>query len=165
MKLMEMWAVIDGRGNFIREMERVEVRRAGMEDISELAVLMGELGYPATEEQMKSRLSNLEKLPGLYNLVADFEGEVVGMIGFHTGYLYTADSMYARVIALVVHSDHRSKGIGKLLLSKAEEALKTLGVSGIALNNGNRSEREAAHGFYERLGFKKKSTGFVKKLI
>jgi GNAT superfamily N-acetyltransferase len=145
-------------------MGRSDVRQAVMEDISELANLMGQLGYPATEEQMKSRLDNLEKLPGHYTLVGDFEGKVVGMIGFHTGYLYTNDSMYARIIALVVHSDYRSKGIGRLLLSRAEEESKALGVSGIALNSGNRSEREAAHAFYERLGFEKKSTGFVKKL-
>jgi GNAT superfamily N-acetyltransferase len=68
------------------------------------------------------------------------------------------------VIALVVDANERSKGIGRLLLAKAEDKAKKLGASGIGLNSGYRQEREKAHSFYIRMGYVKKSIGFVKSL-
>lgn len=140
----------------------MEIRKATSQDISELALLMEELGYPTTIEQMKIRFNNIEATPNHYTLVAVYEGAVAGMIGFHTGVLYNDDGIYARVIALVVDSNYRSKGIGKLLLTEAEKYAKNLGATGIGLNSGNRSERERAHRFYKNMGYMAKSTGFVK---
>lgn len=142
----------------------MEIRKATSQDIDKLASLMGELGYPTTREQMHIRFHNIEAAPDHYTLVADYEGEIVGMIGFHTGFSYNDDGIYARIIALVVDSNYRSKGIGKLLLTEAENCARNLGATGIGLNSGNRSERERAHQFYKDRGYSAKSTGFVKSL-
>lgn len=143
----------------------MEIRKATSNDIPELASLMGQLGYPTSVEQMKMRFNNIESIPNHYTLVAGYDDKVVGMIGFHTGFLYNNDGVYARVIALIVDSNYRNKGIGKLLLTEAEKVAKNLGTSGIGLNSGNRSERDTAHQFYERMGYSAKSTGFVKSLV
>jgi len=143
----------------------MEIRKAASEDIKELASLMGELGYPTTLEQMKVRFHNIEGASDHYTLVAGYKGRIVGMIGFHTGFLYSEDGIYVRIIALVVDSSVRSKGIGKLLLAEAENYARKLGANGIVLNSGNRSEREHAHQFYKNMGYSAKSTGFVKSLL
>ncbi|WP_241674670.1 GNAT family N-acetyltransferase [Paenibacillus luteus] len=66
---------------------------------------------------------------------------------------------------MVVHSDSRGKGIGKQLLSEAEYWAMNQGAISTSLNSGNRSEREAAHLFYQRFEFTPKSTGFIKIIV
>lgn len=143
----------------------MEIRKATSKDVNDLASLMEQLGYPTSLEQMKIRFNNIEDTPNHYTLLASYEGIVVGMIGFHTGVLYNKDGIYARIIAFIVASNYRNKGIGTLLLSEAERCAKNLGADGIGLNSGNRSERDNAHQFYENNGYSAKSTGFVKSLI
>lgn len=138
------------------------IRRASSKDINDLTSLMEQLGYPTSVEQMRVRF---EETPNHYTLVAEYDGKVVGMIGFHTGVLYNSDGIYARVIAFVVDSNYRNKGIGRRLLSEAEKYAKNLDADGIGLNSGNRAERENAHQFYKKMGYCVKSTGFVKRLF
>lgn len=138
------------------------IRRASSKDINDLTSLMEQLGYPTSVEQMRVRF---EETPNHYTLVAEYDGKVVGMIGFHTGVLYNSDGIYARVIAFVVDSNYRNKGIGLRLLSEAEKYAKNLGADGIGLNSGKRAEREYAHQFYKKMGYCVKSTGFVKRLF
>ncbi len=88
------------------------IRSAQMKDYENLTVLMGFLGYPATAEQMQARLERIVEKEDHYTLVSEMDGRMVGMIGFHTGYLYTQDEMYARVIALVVDPAIRNKSAG-----------------------------------------------------
>ncbi|WP_226529585.1 GNAT family N-acetyltransferase [Metabacillus niabensis] len=73
--------------------------------------------------------------------------------------------MYARLIAFVVDSNYRSKGIGRLVLTEAERYAKGLGADGIGLYSGNRAEREDAPQFYKKMGYSAKSTGFVRRLF
>ncbi|WP_368658559.1 GNAT family N-acetyltransferase [Metabacillus halosaccharovorans] len=141
------------------------IRRASSKDINDLTSLMEQLGYPTSVEQMRVRFKLIEETPNHYTLVAEYDGKVVGMIGFHTGVLYNSDGIYARVIAFVVDSNYRNKGIGRLLLSDAERYAKDLGADGIGLNSGNRAERENAHQFYKKMGYSAKNTGFVKRLF
>ncbi|WP_341357446.1 GNAT family N-acetyltransferase [Rossellomorea sp. y25] len=143
----------------------MEIRKANSNDINELASLMEQLGYKTSIEQMSVRYKNIEATQNHYTLVASCEGKVVGMVGFHTVVLYNTDGIYARVIAFVVDSNYRGKGIGRLLLTEAEIFAKNLGADGIALNSGNRTERKKAHQFYENMGYAAKSTGFTKSLI
>jgi GNAT superfamily N-acetyltransferase len=86
------------------------------------------------------------------------------MIGLCTGILYNKDGLYARIIAFVVDSNYRNKGIGKLLIKEAERWARNQGADSIALNSGNRPERKDAHQFYKRMGYVEKSIGFAKSL-
>ncbi|TYS65018.1 GNAT family N-acetyltransferase [Bacillus infantis] len=142
----------------------MEIREARYEDIPELTELAEQLGYPVSIERMADRFKKIQTLADHYTLAAVSEDRLMGMIGFHTGYLYTQDSLYARVTALVIHKDFRGSGIGKMLLAKMEEMAVKLGAVGIVLNSGNREEREIAHQFYSSAGYAAKSTGYVKSL-
>lgn len=77
---------------------------------------------------------------------------------------YEFDGIYVRLLAFVVKSNQREKGVGKMLLNACEKWAIKEGAKTIALNSGNRQEREVAHLFYKRNGFEGKSTGFIKKL-
>jgi GNAT superfamily N-acetyltransferase len=144
---------------------KVEIRKATVNDIKEITKLMGHLGYPTTIEKMKTRFSNIESSPDYHTLLASYDDKIVGMIGLVKGYYYELDGLYVRIVALVVDSNHRNKGIGKLLLEEAESWAKKIGATGIGLNSGNRPERINAHKFYKNSGYVEKSVGFAKNLI
>ncbi|MHB0882403.1 GNAT family N-acetyltransferase [Paenibacillus sp. SEL1] len=142
----------------------MKIRTAHHEDIPALAYLMEELGYPTTVEDMKMRYDRIASDPNYHTLVAEDEGEVVGMVGLHADIFYERNEKYARIVVFVMDSKHRNKGIGKALNEEAEAWAKENGVVAIALNSGNRSERQDAHHFYRRLGYEATSTGFVKRI-
>ncbi|MCS0788939.1 GNAT family N-acetyltransferase [Cytobacillus firmus] len=143
---------------------KIHIRKTAIEDIPKLARLMGDLGYPVSQEQMETRLNNICSHPDYCTLVACLKDKVIGMAGFHTGLLYNTDCIHIRVIALVTDSDYRGIGAGKKLMLAVEDFAEQLGAAGIILNSGNRPEREDAHHFYLSLGYQAKSTGFVKTL-
>ncbi|PWA12267.1 GNAT family N-acetyltransferase [Pueribacillus theae] len=142
----------------------MKIRKATINDIPELASLMTQLGYPTSVEKMEIRFNNIESNPSYHTIVADIGGKVVGMAGLCTGMFYEYDGSYIRIVAFVVDSNYRRKGLGKKLI-EAENWARKQGASVIVLNSGNREERNNAHQFYLNLGFKDKSTGFVKSLL
>ncbi|WP_231514870.1 GNAT family N-acetyltransferase [Oceanobacillus salinisoli] len=140
------------------------IRKAIREDVSQLSVLMGELGYPTTIDEMEHRFSKINS-NSLYNTqVAEKDGVIVGMIGMMLGFHYEKNENYVRIVALVVNSKYRRQGIGERLIEKVEEWAKEQGANRIVLNSGNRNERNDAHQFYIRQGFEGKATGFYKAL-
>lgn len=140
----------------------MEIRKAEEIDIPELALLMEQLGYPTTEESMRTRWINIAASPNYYTLVASEEGKVVGVIGLMKGFYYEMDGSYVRIVAFVVDSASRGKGVGKKLIEEAENWAKEVGASGVGLNSGNRPERYSAHIFYKKMGYIEKSIGFSK---
>ncbi|WP_400241525.1 GNAT family N-acetyltransferase [Niallia sp. JL1B1071] len=113
---------------------------------------------------MRIRLNAIEVSPNHNTLVTCYEKKVVGMSGFHIDVLYNKDGIYARIIAFVVDSNYRNRGIGTLLLNEVESTVKNIGVDGIGLISGNCPERANAHQFYKKMGYKAVSTGFSKSL-
>src|SRR5699024_2552303 len=66
----------------------IVIREAVQKDVSQLAGLMGELGYSTTTEVMESRFSKICS-HSLYNTqVAEMNGVIVGMIGMMLGFHY-----------------------------------------------------------------------------
>lgn len=142
----------------------MEVREATVDDIKELTALMEHLGYPTTIDNMKKRFSNIRQNTYYHTLLASYEDKVVGMIGLFKGYYYEMDGSYVRIVALVVDSNYRNKGIGNKLVEEAECWARKIGANGIGLNSGNRPERINAHKFYRNRGYTEKSVGFTKSL-
>jgi GNAT superfamily N-acetyltransferase len=124
-----------------------------------------QLGYPTSVEQMRIRFSNIQSNPSYHTLVAEYDGKVVGMVGLCIGVFYELDGSYVRIVAFVVDSNYRGKGIGKNLIQEAESWARRQGAIGIGINSGNRAERLIAHKFYMNLGYEEKSIGFAKNLI
>jgi len=71
---------------------------------------------------------------------------------------------YVRILAFVVDSNYRSKGIGKKLLEEAENWARWIGALCKGLNSGKRPERLIAHNINKNMGYVEKSIGFAKSL-
>ncbi|PRX78908.1 putative N-acetyltransferase YhbS [Bacillus sp. V-88] len=145
-------------------MREMEIRKVTQSDVKELAILMNQLGYPTSLNEMKLRMAQIDSTPDYLTLVAEVKGKVAGMVGLTKGYYYEMDGCYVRIVALVVNSAFRNMGIGHELVSEAERWARHIGAKGIGLNSGNREERLKAHAFYRRRGYVAKSTGFAKNL-
>jgi GNAT superfamily N-acetyltransferase len=143
----------------------MKIRKATINDIPRLVILMEQLGYPTSLEQMELRFNAIAAHPNYYTLVAELEGKVVGMAGLCTSLFYEYDGSYVQIVAFVVDSNYRRKGIGEKLIHQAERWAREQGAIAIGLNSGNREERKGAHQFYHNMGYKDKSIGFAKNLV
>lgn len=138
------------------------IRQATEDDLTDLIYLMKELGYPTTLEKLKLRYRPLFASENDYILVAESDGKVIGMAGCHTTLFYEYDGLYLRLAAFVIDSAYRSQGIGRTLLESVENLARDLGANAVILNSGNKEERKGAHLYYTSMGYRAKSTGFVK---
>src|SRR3712207_8120134 len=64
-------------------MDEVRIRAAAKGDVVVLAKLMTELGYPTSTEAMSRRLEEISADPSYRALVAERDGQVLGMVGLH----------------------------------------------------------------------------------
>lgn len=140
------------------------LRLAEQTDIPALSVLMNELGYYTTEEEMEVRFLAIQSHPDYKTIVATIENQVAGMIGLSKNYSYEQNGIYVRVLALVTAHEFRQQGIGKTLMEAAENWAVEIGADTVLLNSGNREERAVAKTFYLGIGYEIKSSGFRKKL-
>jgi GNAT superfamily N-acetyltransferase len=143
----------------------ITIRKATAEDIDVIAILMHDLSYPATSDEVRVRFESISRHDDYKTLLAVAEdGQVAGMIGMSKNYFYEHNGTYIRVLVLVVSKDHRNEGVGKRLMVEADNWAAETGANTIVINSGNREDRKNAHVFYKGLGYEIKSSGFVKKL-
>lgn len=140
------------------------IRDFKFDDIGEVAVLMGELGYPTSVEAMRKRMETLMTLPDYHTFVAELDGKAVGMIGVCKRVQYESDDVSAQIIALVTDSQYRGMGIGQALVQMAETWALEAGAPMTSLTSGIKPQRTVAHEFYKNLGYTITGYRFVKKL-
>src|SRR5258705_13959629 len=111
---------------------KLEVRPAESRDVTAVARLAGELGYPSTAEQVKDRLAYLEGDPRHAAFVAAVtEDEVIGWI--HLSEVYSlASGPHAEITNLVVGSRFRVAGTRPLLGERGELGAREQGLAGLA---------------------------------
>jgi GNAT superfamily N-acetyltransferase len=143
----------------------VSIRDAVPGDIAALTVLINELGYPTSTDEMRARFDLIYGHPDYKTIVAVINGEIVGMAGLCKGLFYEMNGMYMRILALVVKDTNQDMGIGKLLISASETWAAAEGLKAVFINCGNRPEREKAHEFYRGHGYVVKSSGYFKLLV
>jgi GNAT superfamily N-acetyltransferase len=117
--------------------------------------------YPnLTVEKYESYLR--EMVPHNYKQLAVFEDDIcVGVTGFWTAMkLWTGK--YIEIDNFIVHSDHRAKGIGKMMTDYIDAKAKSEGCTAIVLDafTGNFT----AHRFYYNQGYVPKGFHFLKIL-
>jgi len=129
----------------------LKIRRAKSADAPQLAVLAGQLGYPATAAQMRERLRGIQPASQNAVLVADSTKDgVVGWLHVSKEPLLESD-MRAEVNGLVVAEGQRSLGAGAHLLAAAEDWARQHGCKSMSVRSN--VIRERAHKFYERHGY------------
>lgn len=128
----------------------IDIRDARLEDSTQLAELSGQLGYPSTAEQIRQRLKAIADFPESAIFVAASGNQVAGFVGVQVLHTLEADQR-VEVTALVVLEEFRSRGVGKLLMARAEEWARSQRCTIIGLRSN--VIRERAHSFYQRLGY------------
>ncbi|HKF78003.1 MAG TPA: GNAT family N-acetyltransferase, partial [Candidatus Dormibacteraeota bacterium] len=103
-----------------------------------MAGLLGELGYPATPERVRDRLGR----PGERLLLAELDGQPVGLLSLTVLHHVTHARPLARVVAMVVRARARRGGVGRALMERAEALARAAGCEGVELTSANSPERE-----------------------
>jgi predicted N-acetyltransferase YhbS len=139
----------------------VIVREAQPGDAEQLIGLMEMLGHGMESPEVRRGIEELgaNDLP---QLVAVEDGKVVGLCGLHRMTAIHRSQPVGRVTILIVATESRGKGVGRQLMSAAEDRLRAAGCGMIEVTSNNRLV--AAHEFYEHLGYDSTSKRFAKKL-
>jgi GNAT superfamily N-acetyltransferase len=136
----------------------IHIREITPLDASEAALLSGELGYPVAPDVMRRRIEFLMRQPDHVIFVASFPEGIAGWISVAITHHLCVESR-AEITALVVSSGLRSRGIGRRLVTRAEEWALSRGLNEMLVRS--RVSREGAHRFYLREGYERTKTSAV----
>lgn len=126
------------------------IRPATTGDLTSLAELSIQLGYPTTTEETGRRLLQLQQRDDHAIFVAEVSGRVVGWIHVHMSLSLVVDQR-AEIGGLVVDERMRGKAIGGTLVKAAEQWSLANGCPLLRVRSN--AVRSDAHGFYEKLGY------------
>jgi GNAT superfamily N-acetyltransferase len=137
--------------------------RSGVEgDLEQLFVLYSQLGQPdnpLTRERLHETWQRLIAAHGFELFVAERDGHLLGTFLFA---VLEALGARCRPVAIVedvvVDEAERGTGIGRAMMHFAMERATAAGCYKLMLSSNR--EREAAHRFYEELGFEKHGYSF-----
>ena len=141
---------------------RAAIRDARPQDAEALSRLVGQLGYPTSADAIARRLERLHSSDADRVVVAELDGEVVGLAALHTSLSIEYDEPAAKLSAIVVDERHRRLGIGEALIAEMEAEARRRECCLIFLTTAER--REEAHAFYRGLGFAETGRRFAKRL-
>ncbi|AYG60753.1 GNAT family N-acetyltransferase [Rhizobium jaguaris] len=140
----------------------IEIKVATGADVVALARLMAELGYPTSPGEMAARLERLSGREEYATFVADENGSLAGMIGLSLSPTLYRDDLDGAIVALVVSSNFRGRGIGGLLIDHGERWLYDRGARLVTVKPSAR--RDDAHRLYKRCGYEHTGLRFTKVL-
>ncbi|HEX5398802.1 MAG TPA: GNAT family N-acetyltransferase [Verrucomicrobiae bacterium] len=130
-------------------MARHTIRRACESDCAGMARLATQLGYPASEDDLKLRLQHLLGSSNDLVFVAESDGAVVGWIHGFLSQPLESDRR-VEIGGLVVDEKFHRQGIGWELVRRVEQWAIGLGITELVVRC--RTTRQEAHQFYQSLG-------------
>jgi GNAT superfamily N-acetyltransferase len=129
----------------------ITVRQATIDDAERLSELSTQLGYPASRKDVERRLKLIARSPeNVVYVAALADRRVVGWLHAYVRRLVESDPT-ADIGGLVVDEGCRRSGAGRLLMQHAEQWARERGCKAVTLRSN--VLREAAHGFYQSLGY------------
>lgn len=137
----------------------VTLRQAQLADASQMARLAGDLGYLMSPKDMEQRLEGLlSDSRHSISVASDASGRLLGWMQVeHRTSLEGGER--AEIMGLVVDPAARRHGIGRKLVAEAERWASARGLRELAVRSN--AARDAAHPFYEELGYGRKKTQHV----
>jgi len=136
----------------------ITIRSARPSDAEAIAELTKQLGYSAEPAAVVSRLSRLLARSDQQLLVADHDGRAIGWIHMVVTEYIESDA-FVVIGGLAVDREYRMQGIGRRLLTRAEEWAAQHGCALVRLSSN--AKRVEAHGFYERAGYTNLKTQYA----
>ena len=146
----------------MRFLDTGKIRKATLEDASDISVLLGHLGYPNDAVSVHRRLEAILSRDDYFVAVAESKRDLAGLVSACWGLYLEYDGRWGRITSLVVAEDCRRQGIGTLLIDQAESWLRSRQARTCIVNS--RQQRADAHRFYERRGYQVTGFRFVKSL-
>jgi GNAT superfamily N-acetyltransferase len=143
-------------------MPALRIRAMAPADAPRVAALLGQLGYPSEAKSVPARLLRMAGERLTVAVVAESGGQVTGLAAGQISWAIHADEAQAWLMALVVDEQARDSGIGRALVAHVEAWTKAQGAHKISLPTATR--REAAHQFYEHLGYVKTGYRYTRNL-
>ena len=136
----------------------IALRNAELRDFTAVRRLIGQLGYAPDEAEFRRRFDAVLAAAGHRVIVAEEGSAVVGVL--HVFERPALDKGCEAVVqALVVDDAARSRGVGELLMREAEAWAAGRGLAATSLYT--RTDRDRAHAFYERIGYRLKGTSHL----
>jgi len=135
-----------------------ELREARLGDAVEIARLSAELGYPASADEVSTRLTALLDDPVHRISVVELDGVLLGWIAVE-GRMTLESGERAEIVGLVVSAQARRQGVGRMLTDDAEQWARSLGFASLVVRSN--VLRDASHAFYRRQGYAHRKTQHV----
>lgn len=135
-----------------------QVRDARVGDAVAMAALSAQLGYPLDPVTMAGRLQQMLIEPRFRVRVVELGPRVAGWAAAERRLTLEGGERF-ELAALVVEASARSRGLGRCLLGDIEAWVR--GYRGQALMLRSNAARERAHAFYERAGYRQRSSQHV----
>ena len=139
----------------------LSIRDARLDDSPQLARLLDQLGYPTDEAAVAARLERLA-IVGDRVFVAQSGERIVGLAHLQASPGIERDRPAGKLGALVVDESCRGQGVGRALVQAVESDARLRGCEVLVLTT--RETRDAAHAFYERIGFEQTGRRYSRTL-
>jgi GNAT superfamily N-acetyltransferase len=140
----------------------IALRPATLADAGRIAALFTDEGYPVGGSAIEARLGWFGSVDSTV-IVADREGEILGFIALHVVPRFEHDESIVRVVALVVDSSVRGRGIGGALMAEAERFGQAHESAFVEVTAGH--HRPDARHLYESLGYDASLTAYLRKRL
>ena len=144
------------------ETAEIVLRPAAAADAEAIAALLTDEGYPAGPSDIVGRLERFASEHSRV-LVAEYEGETLGFIAYHALPRFEHDDRIVRVLALVVDSGARERGVGHQLMRECERAARDLDAAFVEVTSGH--HRAEARQLFESLGYDATVTTYLRKKV
>jgi GNAT superfamily N-acetyltransferase len=139
----------------------VIVRAPRDSDAGAIAPLLGQLGYPSTPQQVATQLQALRgDEPASVMWVAELDGAVVGVATARAFPGIHIPDPVAWLTVLVVDESVRGRGVGRRLVTEAEQWARARGAKRLSLTSA--VHRKEAHQFYINLGYQQTGVRLAK---
>lgn len=126
------------------------IREATIEDAFAICnISCADLGYDCSCEFVSTRISNLDK--GREKVFVAEVNEIVAVYIHAEKYQTLYFEPMINILGLAVSSEFRRRGIGRMLLKRAERWANEVGIHKIRLNSG--ASRKETHSFYRAMGY------------
>jgi GNAT superfamily N-acetyltransferase len=145
-------------------MEKVMIRALGTDDAEAVAELSVSLGYPASADEIRSRMAAFAGQNDRMALAATWQDRVVGWIEASVERHLQSEPVVV-IGGLVVRDDMRGKRSGQQLCQAVEQWAAQIGITKVRVRS--QQKRADAHRFYLRDGYEqvKISAVFEKHLM
>ena len=141
---------------------KITIRAAELSDAADIALLLGQLGYPTEVTEASRRLQEVSATDADEILVVESGREVTAMASLHFMAYFHRGERLCKIVAFVVKAGYRGQGIGSALLARIERMARERGCQRMELTSA--TGRQEAHAFYEGKGYHRAGYKFYKPL-